>query len=142
MKHFGGKILFTFYVVAASIRLLMFNVDSWTFLDVLSELTDHRSVGLRPVEDDPNLHPNPNPRYRSAKLCTPTTPRTPMSSASMPTMSSTSSKKVNSGSRRRLFTPFFREAEVSSCAVVSAQMRQAGGRAAFVENRDSSPTTT
>lgn len=102
-----GRILFTFFVFAAGIHLLMFNVYIWTFLFyILSELTDHRSVGLRPVEDDPNLHPNPNPRYRSVKLCTPTTHRTPMSSASTPTMSSTSSKRVSLGSKRRLFVLF------------------------------------
>lgn len=82
----------------------MLNVDIWAFLFyILSELTDHRSVGPRPVEDGPNLHLNLNPRYRSVKLCSPMMHKTPMSSASMPTMSSTSSKRVSLGSKRWLF---------------------------------------
>lgn len=102
-----GEILFTFFVFTVCIHLLMLNVDIWTFLFyILLELTDRRSVGLHPVEDDPNLHQNPNPRYRSVMLCTPTMHRTLMSSASMPTMSSTSSKRVGSGSKRQLFMLF------------------------------------
>lgn len=48
-----------------------------------SEPTDHQPAGLHREEDDPNLHPSPNPRCPSAKLCTRTTLRTQTSSASM-----------------------------------------------------------
>lgn len=76
--------------------------------------TDLQPPGLRREEDAPNLHPNPNPRCPSAKLCTLTTLRTQMSSASMLTTLSTSSERTHPG----------------------------GGQDDFVENRDFSPTTT
>lgn len=98
-----GKNSFHFlvFIFAPCMHLLMLNIDiRHLYLIFYLELTGHRSVGLRLVEDGPNLHPNPNPRYPSVKLCTPTTHRTPMSSASMPTMSSTSSKRVSLGSKR------------------------------------------
>lgn len=58
--------------------------------------TDHQPAGLSREEDDLNPHPNPNTLCPSAKLCTPTTPRTQTSSASMLRTLSTSSKRVSS----------------------------------------------
>lgn len=111
MRDLGEKILFTFFLLAARIRLLLLNDEICAFCFslkcyILLELTGPRSVGLRLVEDDPNPRPNPNPRCRSVKLCTPTTHRTPTSSASMPTMSSTSSRRVSVGSKRCLLLVF------------------------------------
>lgn len=78
----------------------------WTLLQMLtagcfpslspnaSELTDHQPPGLHQEEDDPNLHPNPNPRCLSARPCMPMTLRTRTSSASTLMTLLTSSKKV------------------------------------------------
>lgn len=111
VKHFRGDFFsLPSHFPAARFRRRPLNVDVWTFVcDVPSELTGHRSAGPLPVEDGPNPHPNPNPRSRSVKLCTPTTLRTPTSSASTPTTSSTSSKRVSRrppASRRYLWAEF------------------------------------
>lgn len=71
----------------------------------VSEPTDHQPAGLHQEEDDPNLHPNLNPKCPSAKLCMPTTLRTQTSSASTLMTLLTSSKRVSAW--RDIYRAFF-----------------------------------
>lgn len=111
---------------------------------MFSEPTDLQSTGRRREEADPNLHPSPSPRCPSAKLCTLTTLRTRMSSASTLMTSSTSSKRVSVGTQWGFteLAVIFWWNRWNRALVCVGQMPPGGGQDGSVASRDYSPTTT